>query len=88
MMAATANNRLAGLKGWAGWSNARARGTITRCAVTLSLLLACGNPLAAQPEEQVDIEQFQFERTIELSDPNSIHPDLLLIGHLWSLDIE
>ncbi len=62
-----------------------------RCLVlfasTQSLHLVIAMSAAAQAEQAEQLAHFEWVRTIALSDPDAVHPDTLLIGWIWSLDV-
>ncbi|MDE2955517.1 MAG: hypothetical protein OXU68_00695 [Bacteroidota bacterium] len=70
-----------------GWTDQMIGTTLYRCTIMLTVVLACGNLQAAQPEEPANLEHFRFERSIKFTDPHSVHSDTLLIGHIWSLEV-
>ncbi len=56
-------------------------------AATHSLHLVIVISAAAQPGAAEQLAHFEWVRTIALSDPGAVHPDTLLIGWIWSLDV-
>ena len=63
-----------------------------RCLVlfasTQSLHLVIALSAAAQAEPAEQLAHFEWVRTIALSDPDAVHPDTLLTGQIWSLDVD
>ena len=47
--------------------------------VAVALFMAFANDSVAQLPEPIELEHFQFVKSITLSDPNKVHPDSLLI---------
>lgn len=56
-------------------------------AGVLALWMAFVPATAAQPSDSEQLEHFKWVRTITLSDPDAVHPDSLLIGWIWSMDV-
>lgn len=74
-------------KAWSGSCQPLVRKNYVRCIVALTVFAAHASPSAAQPVDEIDLQHFQYVRTITLSDPGSVQPEPLLIAEIKSLDV-